>query len=67
MTYAVTPEGPAGARLVVELLVVSPPGLLGRVLRPVLPLGDLIVMRRQLLNLKALAESTRPTEIAATA
>lgn len=67
MTYAVTPEGPAGTRLVVELLVVSPPGLLGRLLRPVLPLGDLIMMRRQLLNLKALAEGTRPTEIPPTA
>jgi hypothetical protein len=29
----------------------------------VLPLGDLIMMRRQLLNLKALAEATRPDEI----
>lgn len=57
MTYAVTPDGPAGTRLVVELLVVSPPGMLGQLLRRVLPLGDLIMMRRQLLNVKALAEA----------
>lgn len=67
MTYAVVPEDPDTTRLVVELLVVSPPGLLGRLLRPVLPFGDLIMMRRQLLNLKALAEGTSPPEIGATA
>jgi hypothetical protein len=63
MTYAVVPEANHTTRLVVELLVVPPPGMLGRLLRAVLPLGDLVMMRRQLLNLKALAEATDPSAL----
>lgn len=45
-------------RLLVKLLVKHPPGLYGRLMQTVLPWGDLIMMRRQLLNLKRLAEKT---------
>jgi hypothetical protein len=45
-------------RLLVKLIVKHPPGLYGRLMRTVLPWGDLIMMRRQLLNLKRLAEQT---------
>jgi hypothetical protein len=45
-----------GCRLLVKLIVKNPPGLYGRIMRTVLPWGDLIMMRRQLLNLKRLAE-----------
>lgn len=45
-------------RLLVKLIVKHPPGLYGRLMRTVLPWGDLIMMRHQLLNLKRLAEQT---------
>lgn len=57
ITYAVFPDG-AGTRLVAKVVATPIGGLLGAVLRRVLPLGDLVMMRRQLLNLKALAESS---------
>lgn len=55
VTYVVVPAG-KGCRLVVKLLDRSPRGLVGRVLQPSLPWLDLVMMRRQLLNLKGLAE-----------
>ena len=48
----------ASCRLLVKLIVKHPSGLYGRLMRTVLPWGDLIMMRRQLLNLKRLAEET---------
>ena len=39
-------------------MVKHPRGLYGALMRTVLPWGDLIMMRRQLLNLKRLAEET---------
>jgi len=45
-------------RLLVKLIVKHPPGLYGRLMRTVLPWGDWIMMRRQLLNFKLLAEQT---------
>jgi hypothetical protein len=66
MTYRAVPvaadagddtDPPAGScRLVVKLAVVWPSGFHGVVMRSLLPAGDLVMMRRQLLNLKALAE-----------
>jgi hypothetical protein len=44
-------------RLLVKLRVSRAPGLWGGLLRAILPWGDLLMMRRQLLNLKRLAES----------
>jgi hypothetical protein len=59
ISYVVVPGGaPGTSRLVVKLVTVPARGLAGAVLRHLLPPGDLVMMRRQLLNLKALAEAT---------
>ena len=56
--YPLAPFGSGGScRLVVKVLVRYPRGPLQRRLGSrLLPWGDLLMMRRQLLNLKALAE-----------
>jgi hypothetical protein len=56
-TYLVSAVG-QGCRLVVKLLTKYPPGLTGMVASRLLPWGDLVMMRRQLLNLKRLAEDS---------
>jgi hypothetical protein len=60
VSYLVVPavSSASGCRLLVKLVVKYPPGLKGRMMRAFLPWGDLIMMRRQLLNLKRLAEET---------
>ncbi len=58
ISYVVVPDGPRRSRLVVKLVTVPVRGIAGAVLRRLLPVGDLVMMRRQLLNLKALAESS---------
>lgn len=56
-TYAVVPVDARRSRIVVKLLARYP--LLFRTLgRLTMPFGDWVMMRRQLLNLKALAEDT---------
>ncbi len=58
MTYAVR-AGEHGTRLLGRLVFDPPGGRLGAaVIGPALSLGDLVMMRRQLLNFKALAERT---------
>jgi hypothetical protein len=57
VTYLIVPWNEGGCRLLAKLRVRYPPGLVGGLGRIVLPPGDLIMMRRQLLNLKRLAES----------
>jgi hypothetical protein len=55
-TYRVVPSAPDRSRLVVKLLLAVPPGMRGWVTRHLLPAGDLVMMRKQLLTLKGLAE-----------
>jgi hypothetical protein len=56
VSYLVEAEGPARCRLLAKLVVRYPAGAVGRAMRALLPWGDLFMMRKQLLTLKALAE-----------
>jgi hypothetical protein len=56
VTYRTRDAGASGTRLAVKLLVQPPRGLAGRVSAALLPWGDLVMMRKQLRTLKALAE-----------
>ncbi len=56
VTYMVVPQPDGTSRLVAKLLVRYPPGLYGWLASLWLPWGDLVMMRKQLYNLKALAE-----------
>jgi len=59
VSYMVLADGAGRSRLVVKLRVDLPDdGLLQRVRRALLAWGDLVMMRKQLLTLKALAEKT---------
>ncbi len=51
MSYVVVPEG-ADSRLLMKIVMGR-----GRLLAPLVSVGDLVMARRQLLNLKALAEN----------
>jgi hypothetical protein len=55
-TYLVVPTGSGRSRLVVKLAYATPEGLRGWMVRRFLPAGDLVMMRKQLLTLKRLAE-----------
>lgn len=55
VSYVVEPS-PGGCRLLAKLAVRYPRNLWGRLMRIVLPPGDLIMMRKQLLTLRELAE-----------
>jgi hypothetical protein len=55
-TYRVSPVGPEESRLVVKLLCAPARNHLAPVTRLLLPAGDLVMMRRQLLTLRDLAE-----------
>lgn len=56
VTYLVVPGAEKRSRLVVKLAFKAPAGLYGLVLRKLLPAGDLLMIRKQLLTLKKLAE-----------
>jgi hypothetical protein len=56
VTYEVRPTGDDSCRLVVKLSISAPRGPIGEFVRRVLPAGDFVMMRKQLLTLKALAE-----------
>jgi hypothetical protein len=56
VTYLVVPEAEERCRLVVKLAVAYPPTPIGAAMRGLLPAGDLVMMRKQLLTLKQLAE-----------
>jgi hypothetical protein len=59
VTYLIVAEEAERCRLLVKLVVRYPPRWWGSLMRWGLPWGDLVMMRRQLLNLKALAEGER--------
>lgn len=59
VSYMIVSLSSLSCRLLVKLVVKYPSGLRGRLTRVFLPWGDLIMMRRQLLNFKRLAESER--------
>ncbi len=61
-TYLVAERPPDRSRIVVKLLVRY--ACLGAVARQFFPLGDLVMMRKQLLTLQALAEGEEAHEIA---
>jgi hypothetical protein len=60
VSYVVAPRAASETRLLVKLVFGTRPGWLGRAARAFLVWGDLVMMRRQLLNLKALAEAAPP-------
>lgn len=55
ITYTVRPDGPGRTRLVATVVVGGTRGTVGTVVRYALAWGDLIMMRRQLTRLAALA------------
>lgn len=55
-SYLIIPSREQTCRLLVKLVGRYPRGVKGMLMRNFLPLGDLIMMRRQLLNFKDLAE-----------
>jgi hypothetical protein len=60
VSYIIVPKNAGNCRLLVKLIVKYPLGLIGRLMRLLLPWGDLVMMRRQLLNFKELAEQMAP-------
>ncbi len=60
VTYQII-ESSENCRLIAKVIAKYPNGLYGRILKLVLPFGDMIMMRKQLLTLKQLSESSQPT------
>jgi hypothetical protein len=58
VSYLIVPQATAVCRLLVKLVIEYPRTFRGRLLQSLLPWGDLVMMRRQLLNLKRLAEAS---------
>ena len=56
VSYLIVAQAEKSCRLLVKLMVPYSPGPLGWLMRTFLAWGDLIMMRRQLLNFKSLAE-----------
>jgi hypothetical protein len=61
ITYLIVPETEERCRLVVKFVVAYPPAPIGIAMRRLLPAGDLVMMRKQLLTLKKLAERDAAT------
>lgn len=59
ISYCVVGARDSKTRLLVKIVAQYPKGLWGRLMRSLLPWGDLIMMRRQLLNFKQLAEGSK--------
>ena len=64
ITYAAVPRGPGTSRLVVKLAFVAPRGVVGVAVRWFLPAGDLVMMRKQLLTLRARGTRRSRTTVA---
>ncbi len=56
ISYIIVPKSGRQCRLLVKFVCQYPKGILGMMMRLILPWGDLIMMRRQLLNFKRLSE-----------
>ncbi len=56
VTYSLISADAQRCRLVVKVAFQSPRGLFGLMMRQLLPAGDLVMMRKQLLTLRALSE-----------
>jgi hypothetical protein len=56
VTYLIVPEAEDRCRLVVKVAVAYPRTPVGAAMRGLLPAGDLVMMRKQLLTLRELAE-----------
>lgn len=61
-TYRADPAGPGCSRLLVKIGAGYARGIHRPLMKLILPPGDLVMMRRQLLNLKGLAERTAREE-----
>jgi len=57
-SYLIVPKTDRECRLLAKLRVRYPRGLMGSLMRLVLPPGDLVMIRRELLDLKRLAEAS---------
>jgi hypothetical protein len=60
MTYLIVPDAEQCSRLVVKIAVRYPRNPIGLTVRALLPAGDLVMMRKQLITLRALAQRDRP-------
>ena len=56
VSYLIVPQTRSACRLLVKLVIPYSPGPLPRLMRTFLAWGDWVMMRRQLLNFKSLAE-----------
>ena len=56
LTYLIAPAPRGTVRLIMKIVARYPPGVVGWLQRILLPWGDLVMARRQLLNLRDLAE-----------
>jgi hypothetical protein len=56
-TYVLTPRGAGSCRVCVGIVTYKKPGLLAELRRRQFPWGELLMMRKQLLNMKQLAET----------
>lgn len=61
ITYLIFPQHITEQRLIAKIRIKYPKGLYGFLVRQILPFGDWIMMRKQLLTLKKYSESSQPT------
>jgi hypothetical protein len=59
ISYKIISKNHNKCRLLIKILVQYPKGIFGKLLNCILPPGDLIMIRRQLLNFKELSEKTQ--------